>query len=81
MARFDESRDRAGEAIAIAQEVAATEEEGAARVVLGVVLAFLGDPTAGESELRDGLRLALRRRWERKSSCDPGSLPNDRRRG
>ena len=58
MARFEEARDRASEAIAIAQEAAATEEEGAARVVLGVALAFLGDPGSGERELREGLRLA-----------------------
>ena len=58
MARFDEARDRAREAIAIAQEAAAPEEEGAARVVLGTALAFLGDPGGGERELREGLRLS-----------------------
>lgn len=58
MARFDEVRDRASEAIAIAREASAPEEEGAARVVLGVALAFLGDPGSGERELREGLRLA-----------------------
>ncbi len=58
LGRWPEARDRAAEALALARDAGATSEIASAKVVLGVSLAFLDDPDAGERELREGLALA-----------------------
>lgn len=53
--RWDEARARCEEALELA---ASPAQEAAARVTLGIVLAFAGESEAGERELRSALALA-----------------------
>jgi DNA-binding CsgD family transcriptional regulator/tetratricopeptide (TPR) repeat protein len=56
--RWDDALDRCRAALALALEAQAPAEEGYARMMLGVALAFAGDPTGGERELRAARHLA-----------------------
>jgi predicted ATPase/DNA-binding CsgD family transcriptional regulator len=56
--RYRESRELCEEALAIAQELGAFQQEGDARRSLGVDRAFLGDLEAGTRELREARRIA-----------------------
>jgi len=56
--RWEESRDCAQEALIEAREAGGRLEEGYARNVLGIVLAFLGDPAAGEEHVREAKTIA-----------------------
>jgi DNA-binding CsgD family transcriptional regulator/tetratricopeptide (TPR) repeat protein len=58
VARAEEARGLAEEAVAIAGRVGARAEEASARTTLGGVLIYLGDPAAGLAELEAGVRLA-----------------------
>lgn len=55
--RWDEARERAVRALAVAQEAAADAEEGFARSVLGLVLAYLGEFEAAEAHLEEARRI------------------------
>lgn len=57
-ASFDESRERCEEAITIARQVGAREQEGHALNTLGVDLAFLGDPERGVECLLEARAIA-----------------------
>ncbi|MFL5840861.1 MAG: AAA family ATPase [Thermoleophilaceae bacterium] len=56
--RWEESRECAEEALVEAQQVGGRLEEGYARNVLGLALAFLGDPAQGEEHVREAKRIA-----------------------
>jgi DNA-binding CsgD family transcriptional regulator/tetratricopeptide (TPR) repeat protein len=56
--RYRESRELCEEALAIAQQLDAFQQEGDARRSLGVDRAFLGDLEAGTRELREARRIA-----------------------
>ncbi len=56
--RWEESRDRCQEAIAMARAVGAREAEGHARNTLGLDLAVLGECAAGIASLREALAIA-----------------------
>ena len=56
--RWREACKKATQAVQIAQGKDTLATESAARAVLGVAVAFLGDPPAGEQHLRDALQLA-----------------------
>jgi DNA-binding CsgD family transcriptional regulator/tetratricopeptide (TPR) repeat protein len=56
--RWDESRERAEAALEEARRAGAREEEAYAANVLGLVLAFLGDPIRGEEHVRLAKRIA-----------------------
>jgi DNA-binding CsgD family transcriptional regulator len=56
--RWDESSACAREALQEAQHAGGRSEEGYARNVLGLALAFLGDPAQGERHVREAKRLA-----------------------
>jgi DNA-binding CsgD family transcriptional regulator/tetratricopeptide (TPR) repeat protein len=58
MRRLREARDRCESALAIADEVGAAAPAASARITLGVVLALLGEPDAGEAHLRAALEAA-----------------------
>jgi DNA-binding CsgD family transcriptional regulator len=58
VARFEETRGLAAEAIAIAVKVGARAEEANARAALGAALIHFGDPDAGIAELVAARRLA-----------------------
>ncbi len=58
VARFEEARGPAEEAVAIARQVGARAEEASARTALGSVLIELGDADAGLAELAAAARLA-----------------------
>lgn len=53
-----QARERAAQAIDIAQGDRTLAVESSAHAVLGVAIAFLGDPSAGEQQLRRALSLA-----------------------
>lgn len=55
--RWDEARERAEQALAIAQEAGADAEEGFARSVLGLVLAYLGAFETAEAHLEQARRI------------------------
>ncbi|HEY6886994.1 MAG TPA: AAA family ATPase [Solirubrobacter sp.] len=55
--RWDEARDRAERALAVAQQASAHAEEGFARSVLGLVLAYLGDFESAEAHLTEAIRI------------------------
>src|SRR6185312_6444428 len=54
--RWQEARERCEVALRLALEAGSPAEEARARTTLGVALAFLGDPAAGEPHLRAALR-------------------------
>ena len=56
--RWQQARERSELALRLAQAAGARAEEGHARVTLGISLAFIGDPEAGETHLRQALTLA-----------------------
>ncbi len=56
--RWDQACERAAAAIELAQGDRTLATEASARAVLGVAVAFRGDPADGEHHLRDALRLA-----------------------
>jgi DNA-binding CsgD family transcriptional regulator/tetratricopeptide (TPR) repeat protein len=56
--RYEEALERCTAALSLAQDARAPAEEGYARMMLGVALAFLGEVEAGERELRQARRLA-----------------------
>ena len=56
--RWQEAHDLGQEALDIARRAGARSAEGQARYVLGVVLAFLGDPEAGEEHARAACEIA-----------------------
>lgn len=56
--RFSESRNRCEEAIAIARQVGAREQEGHALNTLGVDVAFLGDPERGVEYMLEARAIA-----------------------
>ena len=58
VSRFDEVRKPAEEAIAIAGQIGAGDEEANARTALGKLLIQLGEPDAGLAELEAAQRLA-----------------------
>jgi ATP/maltotriose-dependent transcriptional regulator MalT len=58
LSRYDESRARCEEAIAIARSVGARREEGHALNTLGVDLACLGDPATAVAHLREARSIA-----------------------
>ena len=58
--RWIETRDKAAEAIELRDGDVTLATEGSARALLGTSMAFLGDPVAGEQQLRDALILARR---------------------
>jgi ATP/maltotriose-dependent transcriptional regulator MalT len=58
VARFDEARRLAGEAVGIAARTDARAEEAAARTALGGALVHLGDVDSGLAELEAAVRLA-----------------------
>jgi DNA-binding CsgD family transcriptional regulator/tetratricopeptide (TPR) repeat protein len=58
--RWLQARDKAAEAILLADGEDTLATEGSARALLGTSMAFLGDPVAGEQQLRDALVLARR---------------------
>jgi DNA-binding CsgD family transcriptional regulator/tetratricopeptide (TPR) repeat protein len=55
--RWDEARDRAERALAVAQQAGADAEEGFARSVLGLVLAYFGEFETGEAHLDEARRI------------------------
>lgn len=55
--RWEEARERAERALAVAQQAGADAEEGFARSVLGLVLAYLGEFDAGEEHLLHARRI------------------------
>ena len=55
--RWDEARDRAERALLVAQEAGAEAEEGFARSVLGLVLAYLGEFEPAEAHLEEARRI------------------------
>ncbi|WP_028065401.1 helix-turn-helix transcriptional regulator [Solirubrobacter soli] len=55
--RWTEARDRAERALEVAQEAGATAEEGFARSVLGLVLAYLGEFETAEAHLDEARRI------------------------
>ncbi|MBV9311461.1 MAG: hypothetical protein JOZ73_11540, partial [Solirubrobacterales bacterium] len=58
LGQWAEARERAAQAIDIAQGDRTLAVESSAHAVLGVAIAFLGDPPAGEKHLRRALSLA-----------------------
>ncbi len=60
LGQWVQARERAAQAIAIAQGDRTLATESSARAVLGVAIAFLGDALAGEEQLRLALELARR---------------------
>ncbi len=58
--RWEDTRDRAAEAIDLALGEKTLAPESAARALLGTAIAFLGDPVAGSRALREALALAQR---------------------
>lgn len=58
--RWLEASAKAAEAIALSDGDQTLATEGSARALLGTSMAFLGDPVAGEQQLRDALVLARR---------------------
>ena len=60
LGRWEETRVKAAEAIELARGEETLASESAARALLGTAIAFLGDPQAGERDLRDALALARR---------------------
>jgi DNA-binding CsgD family transcriptional regulator/tetratricopeptide (TPR) repeat protein len=56
--RWDESRACAEDSLAMARQAGGRSEEGYARNVLGLALAFLGDPAEGERQIREAKRIA-----------------------
>ena len=63
--RWPEARARCESALAIARELGDAREEAAARITLGLVLAFLGEHEAGEAHLRQALLLPAGERLPR----------------
>ncbi|MDA0178768.1 AAA family ATPase [Solirubrobacter phytolaccae] len=59
--RWHEARERAQRALAVAQEAEAEAEEGYARSVLGLVLAYLGEFEDAEAHLHESLRIGQAR--------------------
>jgi ATP/maltotriose-dependent transcriptional regulator MalT len=57
--RFEEARELAEEAVAIARQVGARAEEANARTALGSALGYLGEPDTGLAELEAARRLAM----------------------
>jgi DNA-binding CsgD family transcriptional regulator len=53
--RFDEARERAGSSLALAQEAGAAGEAAYARTVLGLVVAYAGQPALGAEHLRTAI--------------------------
>ncbi len=60
LGRWQDARAKAAAAIELAGGDATLATEGSARALLGTSMAFLGEPDAGERELRDALALARR---------------------
>ncbi len=60
LGRWEDAREKATVAIGIAKGDETLAIESSALAVRGVAVAFLGDPAAGERDLRDGLDLARR---------------------
>jgi ATP/maltotriose-dependent transcriptional regulator MalT len=58
--RWLDTRDKAAEAIELRGGDVTLATEGSARALFGTSMAFLGDPIAGEQQLRDALMLARR---------------------
>jgi DNA-binding CsgD family transcriptional regulator len=58
LGRWEDAKARAADAVELAQGDATLASESAARALLGTAIAFLGDPGAGERDLRDALVLA-----------------------
>jgi ATP/maltotriose-dependent transcriptional regulator MalT len=58
MGHWEEARAKAVEAVSLAGGSGTVASETAARALLGIAIAFLGDPRAGEQDLRDALALA-----------------------
>jgi DNA-binding CsgD family transcriptional regulator len=56
--RWAESRERCEEALAAAAAAGDDAQAAAARITLGIALAFLGEPAAGERHLREALASA-----------------------
>ena len=56
--RWAESRERCEQALAVAAAAGDDEQAAAARITLGITLAFLGDSEAGEGYLREALAAA-----------------------
>ncbi|MEO6858395.1 MAG: AAA family ATPase [Solirubrobacteraceae bacterium] len=55
---WEEAQAKAAEAIQLARGEETLASESAARALLGTAISFLGDPAAGERDLRDALVLA-----------------------
>ena len=55
--RWDEARERAERALAVALQASAYAEEGFTRSVLGLVLAYLGDFESAEAHLTEAIRI------------------------
>jgi DNA-binding CsgD family transcriptional regulator len=53
--RFEESRERAEASLELAQRAGAAGEAAYARTVLGLVVAYAGDPAAGAEQLRTAI--------------------------
>jgi DNA-binding CsgD family transcriptional regulator/tetratricopeptide (TPR) repeat protein len=60
LGRWEEAQAKAADAVALARGEETLASESAARALLGTAVAFLGDPAAGERDLRDALVLARR---------------------
>ena len=60
LGRWQPAREKATEAIGLAGAEDTLATEGSARALLGTAMAFLGEPAAGERQLRDALALARR---------------------
>ncbi len=60
LGRWQDTRDKAADAIELAQGDETLATESSARALLGTSMAFLGDPVAGERHLREALSLAQR---------------------
>lgn len=60
LGRWQDTREKAANAIELARGAETLAAESSARGLLGLSMAFLGDPVAGEQQLRDALTLAER---------------------
>ncbi len=71
--RWAEARARCESALAIARELGDAREEAAARITLGLVLAFLGEHEAGEAHLRQALLAPAPASGSRAPTCTSAS--------